>query len=187
VNVPIKKPGAYQLRIAVRDTASKRVGTASQFVQVPDLSKERLALSGIFVSGIDPRRAKQPVDPNSRTPETVDPADAQASPALRRMRRGMEMYYAYYIYNAKLGVARHPQLTTQMALFHDGQLVYEGKVAPYDAESESDVKRLRSGGQIRLSPKAAPGMYVLQIIVTDKLAKERQNTATQWIDFEIVN
>jgi hypothetical protein len=187
VNVPIKKPGAYQLRIAVRDSGSKRVGSASQFVQVPDLSKERLALSGIFISGIDPRKAKQPVDPNSRLQGTDDVVDVQASPAIRRLGSGMEMHYAYYIYNAKLDVAKRPQLTTQMQLFHEGQLAYEGKVTPYDAGPESDLKRLRSGGRITLSPKAASGEYVLQIIVTDKLAKEKQKTATQWIDFEIVH
>lgn len=91
VNVPIKKPGAYQLRIAVRDTASKRVGTASQFIQVPDLSKERLALSGIFLSGLDSHRAQKPVDSNLGSPEIADAADVQASPALRRFRGGMEM------------------------------------------------------------------------------------------------
>ena len=31
-----------------------------------------------------------------------------------------------------------------------------------------------------------PGEYVLQIIVTDALAKEKHRTATQWMDFEIV-
>ena len=187
VNVPIKKPGAYQLRIAVRDSGSKRVGTASQFVQVPDLSKERLALSGIFVSGLDTHKAKQPVDPDSLSQGPDDAGAAQASPALRRLHSGMEMFYAYYIYNAKVDVAKRPQLTTQMQLFHDGQLAYEGKVTPYDAVSEPDLRRLRSGGRIRLSPKAAAGEYVLQIIVTDNLAKEKQNSATQWIDFEIVN
>jgi len=32
----------------------------------------------------------------------------------------------------------------------------------------------------------APGEYVLQVIVTDRLAKEKYRSATQWIDFEIV-
>lgn len=30
------------------------------------------------------------------------------------------------------------------------------------------------------------GEYVLQVIVTDRLAKEKHRTATQWIDFEII-
>jgi hypothetical protein len=98
----------------------------------------------------------------------------------------MEMHYAYYIYNAKLDVAHHPKLTTQVRLFHDGQLAYEGKVSPYDDAQEPDLKRLRAGGRITLSLQSAPGQYLLQVIVTDKLAKERQNITSQWIDFEIV-
>jgi hypothetical protein len=30
-----------------------------------------------------------------------------------------------------------------------------------------------------------PGDYVLQVIVTDKLADEKSNTAAQWIDFSV--
>ncbi len=186
VNVPIKKAGAYQLRIAVRDTASRRVGSASQFVEVPDLAKGRFALSGIFVSGLDPQKTTQPNAGAGRLMSADDSATAQASPALRRLRPSMEMHYAYYIYNAKLNTAHKPQLTTQIRLFHEGQLAYEGKVVEYDVGPESDMMRLRAGGQIKLSSKAAPGEYVLQVIVTDKLGKQSQNTATQGIDFQIV-
>lgn len=42
----VKKPGAYQLRVALRDVASGRIGSAWQFVEVPDMSQGRLALSG---------------------------------------------------------------------------------------------------------------------------------------------
>lgn len=185
VNVPIKKAGAYQLRVAVRDSATKRVGTASQFIQVPDLSKNRLALSGIFLSGIDLKKARQNYELD-QGPEQTSGGDQQASPALRRFRGGMEMHYAYYIYNAKLDVAHHPQLTTQIKLFHESQLAYEGKVTPYEAGQEPDLKRLRAGGRITLSAKSAPGQYVLQVIVSDKLARDKDSTTTQSMDFEIV-
>jgi hypothetical protein len=36
-----------------------------------------------------------------------------------------------------------------------------------------------------LSEQLAAGDYVLQIIVTDTLAKEKNRLATQWLDFEI--
>jgi VWFA-related protein len=185
VSVPIKKAGAYQLRIAVRDSASRRLSTASQFIEVPDLARDRLALSGIFLSGLDPAKAKQSADGSPLAGESNDVGDPQASPAIRRLRSGMEMHYAYYIYNAKLDVTRHPQLTTQVRLFHNGQLAYEGKMTPYDAGQEPDLKRLRAGGQIKLSAKAAPGEYLLQVIITDSL-RRKQNTASQWMDFEIV-
>src|SRR6185503_4132326 len=50
VTVPIKKPGAYQLRVALRDQASERVGSSSQFVEVPDMKKRRLEISGILLN-----------------------------------------------------------------------------------------------------------------------------------------
>src|SRR5215831_19432096 len=52
--LPIKKPGVYQLRVAVRDAASSRVGSANQFVAVPDLTRGRLILSGMVLSGKEP-------------------------------------------------------------------------------------------------------------------------------------
>src|SRR6266404_1451941 len=36
--VPIKKAGAYQLRTVIRDTVTERLGSAAQFVEVPDLT-----------------------------------------------------------------------------------------------------------------------------------------------------
>jgi len=30
-----------------------------------------------------------------------------------------------------------------------------------------------------------PGDYVLQVIVTDKIAEEKYNVASQWMDFEV--
>jgi VWFA-related protein len=37
LTVPVKKAGAYQLRTALRDVATERVGSATQFIEVPDL------------------------------------------------------------------------------------------------------------------------------------------------------
>src|SRR5207244_2283060 len=54
VTVPIKKAGAYQLRMSLRDTSSERIGAASQFIEAPDLKKDRLALSGIVIRGDNP-------------------------------------------------------------------------------------------------------------------------------------
>ncbi len=45
VTLPIKKAGAYQLRMAVRDSTSARVGSANQFIEIPDIKKKRLTLS----------------------------------------------------------------------------------------------------------------------------------------------
>jgi hypothetical protein len=52
-------------------------------------------------------------------------------------------------------------------------------------QNQEDPKRLIGGGRMQLGGKIAPGDYVLQVIVTDKLAREKYGVATQAMDFEI--
>lgn len=193
MKVPVKKPGAYQLRVAVRDTASERVGSASQFIEIPDLKKNRLALSGIIMMNT----AAQPATAASSLPpavaavttavERADTFNASLDATLRQFRRGASVDYFYTIYNAQLDRASgRPQLQTQFRLFRDGQLVTTGTPTPFDAGTQTDMKRLRAGSSIRLVSGLTPGEYVLQVIVVDMLAPEKQRTSTQWINFEIV-
>ncbi len=197
LNVPVKKAGAYQLRIAVRDAGSEEVGSASQFIEVPDLGKKRLTLSGLVVNGFEPKTAQNVAKPEvssgasaaiSGSEGAQDQFDPQAGAAVRRLRRGMLMNYAYVVYNAQLDKhTRRPQLETQLRLFRDGQLVYSGPVQSLDLNNQSDMARLFAGGSLRLGSDLLPGEYLLQVVVTDLLAKDKnQRTAIQWIDFEIV-
>jgi VWFA-related protein len=189
LTVPIKKPGAYQLRAAVQDSASERVGSANQFIEVPDFKKNRLTLSGIIVEGYDPR-AKNAAAGGPNTPITVEGGnlerDPKAGPAVREFKPGMIMQFGYYIYNAQLDTAAgKPQLQVQVRIFRDGQPVYTGKPVTMDAAGQPDPKRVNAGGSIQLGADMTPGDYVMQLVVTDPLAKEKYRTATQWIDFEI--
>jgi VWFA-related protein len=174
LDFPVKGAGAYQMRVAVRDSSSERVGAAAQYVEVPDLGKRRLVLSGVVVSGADPAGG-------------AAAPDSQSGPALRRLSRGALLEYRYNIYNAALDAAGRPQVQTQMRLFRDGQPVFNGKQTPLDASKQADVKRLGVGGRLRLGPELTPGQYTLQVTVTDALAPEGRRTATQWGDFEIVD
>ncbi len=223
LNVPIKKPGAYQLRVAVRDAATEHVGSASQFIEVPNLEKNRLALSGIVVrsgSAVEadaakiksnnavapaqiPASAAAPsttaAPPNAQTNSVVSNAasnskndstsmaEALAGPGVRRFHANMLFDYGYAIYNAQLDRAtRRPQLQRQVRLFHDGQLLFTSDPLPVNLADQSDMKRLNIGGRLQLGSALAPGEYVLQVVVTDLLAKDKYRTATQYIDFEIV-
>jgi hypothetical protein len=193
IDVPIEKAGAYQLRIAVRDTDSKRVGAASQFVEVPDLKKGELALSGIVIVGVPAKASSAgrmaPVSQaNSLAPASTgtEVQDPQASPAVRRLHPGMVVDYAYSIYNAARDKQTHrPQLQTQVRLFRDEQLIYTGKALPFDGGPQSEGK-LAAVGTLQLSKDEKPGSYFLQVVVTDLLANKKRNTTTSWIDFEIV-
>jgi VWFA-related protein len=186
LNVPVKMPGAHQLRVAVRDVASERIGSARQFVEVPNLTKNELALSGIAISGSAPPTPMSPR--NNADEESGESAlEAQSGPARRRLQQGMMLNYGFIVYNAKADAkARIPQIQTQVLLFKDGKLVYEGAAKPFDASGQNDTQRLVSSGRLYLGADLAPGEYLLQVVVTDLRADAKHNVVTQWADFEIV-
>ena len=49
LDVPVPKRGAYQIRVAVRDQATAKVGSATQFIQIPELKKRGFALTSVVL------------------------------------------------------------------------------------------------------------------------------------------
>jgi VWFA-related protein len=190
VTVPVKKPGAYQLRMSLRDSATERIGSANQFIEVPDLKKDRLAISGVVLRGTNTgsRTAGTSANANpGESPEGVEQGNAEASPAVRHFARGMFMDYVFVIYNAHVDKSNiQPRVTTQVRLFRGSALVFNGKENPYSAAGQPDFKRLIAAGEIQLGTDLVPGEYTLQIVVNDLLADQKHRTVTQWMDFEIV-
>jgi VWFA-related protein len=188
LTVPIKKPGAYQLRVAVRDTASEKTGAANQFIEVPDVAKKRLALSSLVVGGSDPAKQSRQsaVEVVNAAEGQVDARDVERGPSERILRRGEQLHFGLAIYNATVtGATGRPQLEGQVIMLRDGKTIYTGQPAAIDLTGQTDWKQVVAGGKLLLGPQLEPGEYVLQVIITDRLAKEKYNSATQWIDFEI--
>ncbi len=67
---PVKKPGAYQMRVALRDEDSNQVGSASEFIEVPDVSKGKLALSSLILRKYVPEQAAGTAKPDEKTEPT---------------------------------------------------------------------------------------------------------------------
>ncbi|HKW96684.1 MAG TPA: VWA domain-containing protein [Bryobacteraceae bacterium] len=177
---PIKKAGAYQLRCAVQDDGSGRLGSASQFIEVPDLTQGRLALSGVVVSGALQQRSAltTPVQDASISP--------LESPAVRVFKPGDQISWALFVMNARLDASSHqPNVRLQLRMFHDGQEIYTGQPLPAPAGEQTDLKRIFAGGRLRLGSRLEPGNYTLEVVATDNLATAKHRTATQSMDFEI--
>ena len=185
-DVPVKKPGTYNFRIAVRDALSKQLGSAGQVIQVPDLKKGSLFLSGLTVSAVDANGKF--VAPSAVRPENALSLTAStAVPAIRQFRPNTILAYGYTLYNAHVDKATNqPSLTVQINLYRDGQIIAEGKPQPAQIEAQADMSRIKDYGYLRLNSEVRPGDYVLQVIVKDLLAKGSDQIATQWIDFEVV-
>ena len=172
VDLPVKQAGAFQLRVALRDSASQRIGAAGQFIQAPNLSDGQLALSGILLYA----------EGANATAGASD--ELQTSLVLRRFHQGTSLVFGYTIYNAALAKKTgQPQLTTQTVVFRDSVKIYSSDRLPVTATDQRDLKRIATGARLQLGPALTPGEYVVQIIVEDQVAKR---TATQVTQFEVV-
>jgi hypothetical protein len=158
-------PGGYQVRAALLDTASGRVGSASRFVEIPELQKGRLAVSGIALSG-------------GASKENADPG---TTAAVRRFRPGEMVTYALYAYEARR------QLEVRPAIYRDAVTVYASQALPFDGTDQDDPGRLAVVGRLRLAPDLQPGPYTLEVAVTDPKGGRKHRTARQWAEFEIVD
>jgi VWFA-related protein len=169
LDMPVKRPGAYQVRIATRDAKSGKIGSAGQFVDVPDLKKKRLAVSGI-VLGTTPGFSGRDVNEvlNRASPRSFDP--------------NTDLHFALVAYNA----TNAGNLVMEASLLRNGKSVYSGSEAPIDVSKQTDPERLLVHGSIRLSPDLELGDYYLQVVITDKSAKDKAAPLVQWIEFEVV-
>jgi VWFA-related protein len=170
-DMPAKRPGSYQVRVAVRDINSSKVGSAGQFVAVPDLKKNRIATSGIVL-----RAAEE------SSPETA----VMATPNGRKFRVNSDVEFAFVVYNAAIDRATQlPNLVMETNLVRDGKVVKSGAQIPLSSANQPDLTRLLTSGVMRLQQDLEPGNYYLQVVITDKAAKAKQPPVTQWVNFEI--
>ncbi|MFT3744006.1 MAG: VWA domain-containing protein [Pyrinomonadaceae bacterium] len=180
--LPIKKPGAYSVRLAVRDVATERVGSANQFIEVPDLKKDNLILSGMAIQNV-------PFDTwiKIRSLPEIDQdgtGDTMWDTSVRRFKAGSVVRFGYQIYNAKVA-GNAANLIYNLKLYGAGNLVFDSGQKPLPKMMYESPKVISSVGGIRLADSLPPGDYVLQVNVTDALASRK--TVTQFIQFEIVD
>jgi len=185
---PMKRPGAFLMRAVVRDAASERIGSASQYVQVPDTRKGQLAISGIFLK-LAPQEMVDPkvLQPSADGTEGRVEAWSEGGPATRRYRPGQGILYAYAVINPKLkGPAKEFQVGSQVRVFRNGQVFYTGTYNHLLLKSQPDPTRLVGGGMISLGSILSPGEYLMQVVVTDENAGRKKPPVAQWVDFEVV-
>jgi len=177
-DMPAKRPGGYQMRVAARDVASSRIGSAGQFVAVPNLKNKQLAASGIVLRGV-----ADAVETDMNTTEV-----AGATPAVRRFFPNTDLYFAVVVYNAVIdAVLRRPNLVIESKLFRDDKRVYSYPGFTLDPGPQPDLERIFVSQVLRLGANLEPGHNYLQLAITDKLIKDKeQPPVIQWVDFEIV-
>jgi hypothetical protein len=174
----IKKPGAYQFRAVIRDAETGRMGSAGQFIQVPDLSKNRLALSGLVLSS--PR-----TEPGQQPAKSEESDDVQPTPSVRRFSRDSAIDYGTVAYNPTLDrKTGKSQLTMQLEIYRDGKVLHQLEPRQVPADEATNSRRLECGGRLKLT-SFPPGDYLMRLVVTDQLANQKYSRAEQWMDFSV--
>ena len=179
IHVPVKKPGPYQMRVVLRDDGSQRIGSATQFIEIPDMKKNHLALSGLLVGGHQSTPASGKIAEGQLETNDVNP-----TPAVRVFTPGTSITYAYEIFNARRDRQNKPQLAVETRLFRDGQQVNTATSTSPFGDGQSLPERLIVVGNMQLN-QVPPGDYMIQVVVTDKLAPEKNRIAAQAMDFEV--
>ena len=164
-DMPVQRPGSYQVRVAIKDSASAQIGTAGQFVTIPDLNKKRLAVSGIVLGNV-----------------ARDATQAISNPGVKRFEANSNLYFAYVVYNA----SQFANPVMEARLFREGQNVYSGPEVPIQTGNQPDPNRVVVSSAVKLGSNLEPGSYYLQVVITDKKSKDKVVPVVQWIDFEIL-
>jgi VWFA-related protein len=167
LDVPIKHPGPYQIRASVRDSASGVIGSAGQYLEIPDLKKEHIVLTTPVLE------------------EVPAPADKSydASPVLREFQVGSRISFEFAVVTEKDSGnrAQTANLKAAVELYRDNKSILTRPVAVVPVK-DSDLGTVR--GALELGPKLAAGQYYLKATVAGGAGQHR--SASVWTDFAVV-
>jgi hypothetical protein len=173
------KPGLYQVRTAARDQRSGKVGSAQQWIEIPDLSKHQLALSSLLLGA-------QVV--NAPTADPAKPEAAAATPDVqfsvdRRFKQSAQLNFWIFIYNTVRGAngTAAPEVTAQIEMLSNGQTIVKTPQRKLNTAGMNDLQRIPYNGQFSLATLPA-GRYELNITITDQVAKA---SASRHVSFQV--
>ncbi len=162
LDVPVKHAGPYQVRACVLDSISHAAGSAGQYIDIPDLKKQHIALTTPLVD------------------DTSAPAETRFNDvpsALREFHAGSRLAFAFRIEGERGG-----KFDARVQLYHDKTPVLNDPVS-VPALPGKDGRDVR--GELRLSSTLAPGQYYLEAMATDSGGKT-PHSASSWIEFQVV-
>ena len=156
------KPGIYQVRVAARDDRSAILGSAMEWIVVPDLSSRQLSLSSLIV-GL-----------GSVTNRNADAGQIQWS-VDKKFALNSQFEFMTFIYNSTPN-----NLTAQVHVYKDGKSVLSVTAKNIEAAQE-DPRRIPFKAKINLAGLQT-GRYILEVTVQDRTANK---TASQQSVFYI--
>jgi VWFA-related protein len=142
-------PGRYQVRMAAREATRSLLGSASGWVEIPDVTARPLTLSSVFLLADAGEGA-------------ADLTDAQVD---RRFRQGQGLHYVVHVYAAARGGPEALGATLQAQVWHGDRLV--GVTAKRPLAAGPGETAAKWSERIALDG-FAPGAYELRVLVAGR-------------------
>jgi VWFA-related protein len=153
-SVPLP-PGQYQVRLAAREASRSLLGSASSWVEIPDVEKQPLTLSSVFLLADMEAKPRPDVRPGEDAVRAL--ADVQAGKVFRP---GQGLHYAIQLYTP--ATARVGAVTLQAEVWHGAKLI--GVTPKHELEDAPGARKWSE----RISLDAfAPGDYELRVRVVE--------------------
>ena len=153
-------PGLYQVQIGVKERQTGMIGKAAQWIEIPDLSKNKLTLGSLFLGAQEIKKAD---NTSSQVQFSID----------HLFNRPLKLSFLTFVYNAAKSEAGSSgaNLATQIEIFNSqGRKVVDSPMKPLVIKGHIASARIPVSGAIQQGA-IAPGDYLLRVTVIDMQAK----------------
>jgi VWFA-related protein len=173
-------PGLYQVRAAARDDKSGRVGSAHAWIEIPDLTKKKLAMSSLLLGE---RKQSTLANVSDTAPAAMSdnvPGSPVALSASHRFQRDSTLRFLIFAYNTLPSPAdQKPDVAVQVQVIRDDQPVITTALRKISTDGVADVARLPYAAEIPMND-LLPGRYLLRITLIDRVAKQSTTRQTHF-------
>jgi VWFA-related protein len=199
------KPGLYQVRVAARDQKTRRVGSAVEWIEMPDLATHQLALSSIIAGErvVSSKTQQTSAQVDDSLENETDPFGHVLLNVERRYSRTSRLRFLVFTYNgtnqdeptatppslpsppattpAPETAKPSPDLAVQVQVLRDNEPVITTTLHKIQTAGIADMARVPYAADILLN-NLPSGHYLLKVTVIDRIAKK---SATQQLDFQV--
>lgn len=179
------QPGFYQVRLAVIKEDSRQAGSASQWVEIADLSKRQLALSSIFLAAEKeavfttlPAQQEKAEEEKKVEDQQAIPIPAQIS---HRFARGSKFDFTLFAYNPKVSDKGAIDVAIQTQIYAANKLVMATPLTPLQLPPDNKTASYAPYAARLTLDQFAPGTYELRLVVVDHAAKTNAKRSLNFI------
>jgi VWFA-related protein len=167
-------PGLYQVRLVAREEGTAQLGSAAEWIEVPDLARGKLALSSVFLSTGPAEAAAAPAGSGAAAAPAATVTPSRDIQARKRLGRDDTLHFELFVYNAARDSAGETDVVLQAQVWSGPRMVASSPLAPLAFPRELTGKA--AGPYASSFPLAsfAPGSYELRLMVSDRKGDQSQ-------------